>query len=85
MRLTYNYTKGEFAIHPAEFQNEVLFTESIDDDTEKTISAFLGEGDFSETFDISHWATDDLMDFIGKSPLDQLGQLAGLSDLQHTF
>ena len=82
MKLTYNYTQGSFIVHADNLPHSVLVTPSIVEGTDEEF-AFMVGNDLCETFDISHWTGDDLIEFATRSTGDQLGQLEGLSELQY--
>jgi hypothetical protein len=66
MRLLYNFTQAHFyAYNPVHSIPSFVATDS----------------DLTETYDISHWTAQDLMDFGSQQPLDQLGQLAELATI----
>lgn len=66
MRLLYNFTQAHFyAYNPVHPVPSFVATDS----------------DSTETYDISHWTAQDLMDFGSQQPLDQLGQLAELATI----
>ena len=66
MRLLYNFTQAHFYAYNPETP---------------VPSFFPTDSDFTETYDISHWTAQDLMDFGSQQPLDQLGQLAELATI----
>ena len=82
VKLTYNYSQGTFMVHAGNLPRQIFMETSIDEDTNEEFPAFMSGTDWCETFDISHWTTEDLMEFANHSTGDQLGQLEGLSELQ---
>ena len=66
MKLSYNYTKNDYALHPEEH-------------TDKVILLVGDTGDFVETYNIAHWTFDDVMAFDALSDEDRVGLMEGLT------
>jgi hypothetical protein len=69
MRLTYNYTKDDYALHPQEH-------------TDKVVSVVKEINDYTETYDITHWTFDDVLAFEALPIADRIGLIEGLETAQ---
>lgn len=68
MRLTYNYTKDDYALHPEEH-------------TDKVVPLMRGINDYIETYDIAHWTFDDVLAFEALASADRVGLMEGLTQV----
>jgi hypothetical protein len=66
MRLTYNYTQNDYALHPSEH-------------TDKVVLLVGNTNDFVETYDIAHWDWKDVMAFEALAGEDRVGLMEGLT------
>ena len=66
MRLTYNYTKDDYALHPEQH-------------TDKVVSLVKDINDYTETYDITHWVFDDVLAFEALASADRVGLMEGLT------
>lgn len=80
MRLAYNFSTQECVYYNPMFEDFVLFG-TFEEDDEDPLAPFITTGDAYSTYDVSHWTSEDLEEFSRQAPLDQIGQLAGLTEI----
>lgn len=83
MRLAYNFTTGDCAVYPSWAEGIVLFGDSPtgDDNFPTTGDKMINENDAYSVYDVNHWTSEDMSDFVNMSPGDQLGVMENLDEL----
>lgn len=63
MRLTYNFTNGDFIVYPHEAEKVVLYGRFYDEDTGEYNPPFIRENDSWATYNVADWNGNDLAHF----------------------